>query len=123
MGAIAGAVSTNGAGVERIEVVDADHGVAAGRQRLAQVRPDEPRRARHEDTEAHRRSPWKYSIVRRRPASSGTFGSQPKTWRAWVMSGWRTLGSSVGSGRSTTGLRLPVRRSTTSASWRTVNSS
>src|SRR5438105_7443200 len=38
------------------------------------------------------------------------------------MSGWRTLGSSVGSGCSTMALRLPVSRSTSSASWRTVNS-
>ena len=31
--------------------------------------------------------------------SSGTFGSQPSSVRARVMSGWRTFGSSVGSGR------------------------
>ena len=38
----------------------------------------------------------KYSIVRARPSSSGTFGSQPSSVRARVMSGWRTFGSSVG---------------------------
>jgi len=45
------------AGVERIEVVDADHRVAAGDERFAQVGPDEPRRARHEDAPAHRTIP------------------------------------------------------------------
>ena len=41
----------------------------------------------------------KYSSVRGRPSASGTFGSQPRSVRARVMSGWRTLGSSTGSGR------------------------
>ncbi len=35
-------------------------------------------------------------MVRPRPCSSETFGSQPSSVRARVMSGWRTLGSSVG---------------------------
>ena len=41
----------------------------------------------------------KYSIVFTSPSSSCTFGSQPSSVRARVMSGWRTFGSSVGSGR------------------------
>ena len=38
----------------------------------------------------------KYSIVFTRPSSSFTFGSHPRSVRALVMSGWRTLGSSTG---------------------------
>ena len=41
----------------------------------------------------------KYSIVWIRPSSSGTLGSHPRSVRARVMSGCRTSGSSVGSGR------------------------
>src|SRR5712692_349739 len=40
----------------------------------------------------------KYSSVFTRPSSSGTCGSHRSTVRARVMSGWRTFGSSVGSG-------------------------
>jgi hypothetical protein len=40
----------------------------------------------------------KYSIVLTSPSSSCTFGSQPRSVRARVMSGRRCLGSSVGSG-------------------------
>ena len=41
------------------------------------------------------------SIVRRRPSSSSTFGSQPSRSRARAMSGWRTCGSSTGSASKT----------------------
>ena len=41
----------------------------------------------------------KYSIVSRMPTSKSTFGSQPSTALARVMSGWRTFGSSTGSGQ------------------------
>ena len=41
----------------------------------------------------------KYSSVLVSPSSSGTFGSQPSSVRARVMSGCRTFGSSSGSGR------------------------
>src|SRR5512139_3952455 len=40
----------------------------------------------------------KYAIVCSSPSSSGTLGDQPRRLRALVMSGCRTLGSSVGSG-------------------------
>ena len=40
-------------------------------------------------------------MVRRNPSSSSTFGSQASIALAREMSGFRTLGSSVGSGRST----------------------
>ena len=38
----------------------------------------------------------KYSIVRGKPCSKATFGSQPSVSIAWVMSGWRWVGSSLG---------------------------
>ncbi len=50
----------------------------------------------------------KYAIVDVRPSSSVTFGSQPSSVRARVMSGWRTFGSSVGSGLKTSRLFDPV---------------
>src|SRR5882762_2857372 len=113
----------HGAGVEGIEVVDAHDLVTPGEERFAHVRADEPGRARDEQPGAHASvSPLKYSMVRRSPSSSDTFGSQPSVSRARWMSGWRTFGSSVGRGRSTMRLRLPVSRSTSSANWRTVNS-
>src|SRR5262249_19371332 len=40
----------------------------------------------------------KCSMVMRSPSARPTFGSQPKSRRARVMSGWRTFGSSCGSG-------------------------
>ncbi len=50
----------------------------------------------------------KYAIVDVSPSSSCTFGSQPSSVRARVMSGWRTFGSSVGSGWKTSWLFEPV---------------
>ena len=41
----------------------------------------------------------KYSIVFAMPSASGTFGSQPRSAFASVMSGLRRFGSSEGSGR------------------------
>ena len=43
----------------------------------------------------------KYSTVRPIPVSRSTLGSQPSSFRARVMSGWRWRGSSSGSGRNT----------------------
>src|SRR3989441_7411330 len=113
----------HGRGVEGIEVVDAHPFVPPGEERFAHVRADEAGRARDEQTGAHAAvSPLKYSMVRRSPSSSEIFGSQPRVSRARWISGWRTFGSSVGRGCSTKQLRLPVSRSTSPASWRTVNS-
>ena len=49
----------------------------------------------------------KYSIVRCSPSRSWIFGSHPSWARAFVMSGWRCLGSSDGSGRVTIGELTP----------------
>ena len=43
-------------------------------------------------------SPGSSSIVRFSPSSRPTFGSQPRSFLARVMSGWRTFGSSCGNG-------------------------
>src|ERR671918_798836 len=50
----------------------------------------------------------KYSMVSISPARNSTVGSQPQSCLARAMSGWRRLGSSCGSGREMTLLRLPV---------------
>src|SRR5688572_17978558 len=55
-------------------------------------------------------------------SSRGTLGSQPSSVRARAMSGWRTRGSSTGSGRNTMRLREPVSSMICSASWRIVSS-
>src|SRR5262249_6186924 len=52
------------------------------------------KRAHVEPTAALRPSE---AIVLRSPSSSEISGSQPRIWRARVMSGWRTCGSSTGS--------------------------
>jgi hypothetical protein len=52
---------------------------------------------------------WKYSIVRFIPSCRSTFGSQPSSVRARVMSGRRTFGSSCGSGLKTISHGLPSR--------------
>ena len=44
------------------------------------------------------------------PSASDTFGAQPKSRRARVMSGRRCFGSSCGKGLNTTLLREPVAR-------------
>src|SRR5436309_462550 len=115
--------------VKRIEVVDTGHRMAEPDERLAHVRADEPGGPGDEKLVLHdSHAPWrvttsrKYSMVRRSPSSSETFGSHPSVSRACLMSGWRTCGSSTGSGRSTILLLLPVNASTRSASCRTVNS-
>src|SRR5207247_3301719 len=78
----------HGARVEGIEVVDTHDLVTAGEERVAHVRADEPGCARDEQTAAHATvSPLKYSMVRRSPSSSETFGSQPSIPRAPWQSG------------------------------------
>ena len=57
------------------------------------------------------------AMVRRKPSSSWTSGSQPRICCARVMSGCRTWGSSTGSASYTIGLDEPVMRRTASASW------
>src|SRR5437667_10164511 len=114
----------HGTRVEGIEVLAPDHFAPPPDQRLAHVGADEPRGPGDQDPQAHlQTSVRKYSMVRCSPSSSGTRGSQPRVARARAMSGWRTLGSSTGSGHSTIRLLLPVSASTRSASSRTVNSS
>src|SRR5690606_14494261 len=56
------------------------------------------------------------SMVRRRPSARSTFGSQPSTARARLMSGLRTVGSSSGRGTYSSGLSEPTRSRTSSAS-------
>jgi hypothetical protein len=63
------------------------------------------------------------SIVRRRPSSSDTFGSHPSTSRARVMSGLRTLGSSIGRPSNTISERAAVSWTIFSASSSSVISS
>src|SRR5712691_576217 len=67
-------------------------------------------------------TPRKYSRVRARPSSSATSGCQPRSLRAWAMSGRRCLGSSIGRGRSSMALEDPASRMMISASSRTVTS-
>ena len=72
------------------------------------VGADEAGSPRHQDP--HRTAPdFRYhSMVWRNPLSTSTRGSQPSRLRARVMSGWRTLGSSAGSGMKTSSLREPA---------------
>src|SRR6185503_3064125 len=101
------------------EVVDDEHLVTPRQVQLDHVRADEARPAGHDDL--HTR-PLKNSIVFLRPASRSTFGSQPRIARARPISGWRTLGSSSGSGRKTISLRDPVSALMRSANCRIVTS-
>ncbi len=59
-------------------------------------------------------------MLRRIPSSKSTRGSQPSTFRARVMSGRRTRGSSWGSGLWTMGTSRPHRRCTERANSRMV---
>src|SRR4029077_6940415 len=65
----------------------------------------------------------KYSRVRAKPSSSGTAGCQPRSLRAWVMSGRRCLGSSTGNARNSIWLCEPASRTMSCASSSTVTSS
>src|SRR5262249_23699501 len=108
------AAVADGLGVQKLrppraEVVDDLHLVAVGDQAVDHVRPDEPRATGDEDSHAPRRV-RNQSMVRRSPSSVSTRGSQPSSARARVMSGWRTLGSSSGSGPNTISLVEPVTR-------------
>ena len=80
------------------EVVHHRHLVPGAEEGVDDVRADEAGAARDEDP--HRAVPARryQSIVSRSPRSTSTFGSQSSRRRARVMSGWRTLGSSTGSG-------------------------
>ncbi len=49
-----------------------------------------------------------HSTVQRSPSSGSTFGSQPRSFRARLMSGWRTFGSSAIGGSNTSRLLLSV---------------
>ena len=60
--------------------------------------------------------------VRIRPSAAGPRAPSPSTSRASVMSGWRWVGSSVGSGSNTISDDEPVTSSTAWASSRIVNS-
>ncbi len=62
------------------------------------------------------------SIVICRPSRSSTFGSQPSSSRARVMSGRRCFGSSTGSGLKTISDLLPVSVDHSSANSRMVTS-
>ena len=94
--------------VSRLRLVDlgfqfVDHVdlVSAGDEFVDQVAADEPRSAGHEYVFRHVCPSIrlrKVSIVRRRPSSRDTFGSHPRSARAFVMSGQRTFGSPGGSG-------------------------
>src|SRR6185436_15457099 len=66
------------------------------------------------------RTSRKYWIVLSSPSLSDTFGSQPRSVRASVMSGCRVCGSSTGSGLNTIGLRLPTASRIVSANSRMV---
>src|SRR5512143_3922458 len=59
----------------------------------------------------------KYGMVFRKPCSSPTFGSQPRIWRARVMSGWRRCGSRAlrASGTKVVPASLPAMRLIASA--------
>src|SRR5207302_1872426 len=91
------------------QIVDHVHRVTVCEQAVHDVGADETGSAR--DEYPHGRSfPLNQSTVSRRPSSVSTRGSHPSSARARVMSGWRTLGSSTGSGRNTISLREPVSR-------------
>src|SRR5205807_2571808 len=110
IGQTAAASSANGAGVAS-PYTDPDDLVAPPDERFAHVGADEPCGPGHQDPQAHlQTSVRKYSMVCPSPWSRETWGSQPRVARARAMSGWRTFGSSTWSGRSTIGLRLPLRR-------------
>src|SRR5216683_7114339 len=64
----------------------------------------------------------KYSRVSASPSSRATSGCQPRSWRAWAMSGRRCLGSSIGRGRSSIALLDSASRMMICASSRTVTS-
>src|SRR5881628_2024341 len=93
----------------RAEIVDDGDAMAIGEQTVHHVRTDEASASGDEDLHApsFRRN---HSSVSRRPSSASTRGSQPRSARAREMSGWRTLGSSTGSGRNTISLWDDVRR-------------
>src|SRR5262249_38966613 len=85
-----------------------------------------PRRATHGQllpTRPAATSPRKYSTVLATPSRTGTFGVQPRSVHARVMSGRRTLGSSSGKSRYTMGDLVPVNSTTISANCFTVYSS
>src|SRR5262249_33823392 len=64
----------------------------------------------------------KYAIVRFSASSSDTWGSHFSNARAWLMSGLRTFGSSVGSGWNRISLEEPVSFNTNLAISMTVSS-
>jgi hypothetical protein len=76
-------------------------------------RPRPPRRRLAAGTVA---PPSRLLTVLRRPSSRSTSGCQWSTWRARVMSGCRTCGSSIGRAAKTISLFEPVTRMTVSAS-------
>ena len=95
--AVAGAHRGLSAPLRRVRDAPRQHGIgvrdkspAVGR-RVALSAPRQPGLRRRASGGSSRSSS-------RAPRSSGTFGSQPSSVRARVMSGWRTFGSSAGSG-------------------------
>src|SRR4029079_5161355 len=92
--------------------------VARGDVCVHHVRADEARPSRHQDLHASPSAGLKYSMVFLSPSPSAPCGSQPpRSFRARVMSGCRTFGSSTGRGRKTISLLLFV-----SALMRSANS-
>src|SRR6266540_1391261 len=75
-----------------------------GGQGLLPGRSDRGRRMTRTDQPRER----KYSMVLFSPSSNGTFVSHPRRAFAFVMSGWRTFGSSTGRGLKTMGAFVPV---------------
>src|SRR6185503_16614130 len=96
------------------------HVVTRGEERVHHVRADEARPSRDEDLHGWATSLRHQSMVRVRPSSTSTLGSHLSRRRALPMSGCRTLGSSVGSGRYTISLREPLSRAICLASWSSV---
>src|SRR4029078_11342891 len=100
--------------VERLRlVVDADPEVARRLPRLCERTEDDRREDGRGDPEAPHpqiRTASRPSALsqRVRPSSRLISGCHPSTWRARVMSGRRTCGSSVGSASNTISLDEPV---------------
>src|SRR5262249_32162671 len=92
-----------------LQVVEDVHRMPVRDQPIYDVRTDEAGAAGNEDPQ----EPSFFrnqSTVCRSPSSVSTRGSHPSSARARLISGWRTFGSSTGSGRNTISLRDAVRR-------------
>src|SRR5262249_4454163 len=93
----------------RRQVVEHVHRMPVRDQSIYDVRTDEAGATGNEDPQ----EPSFFrnqSTVSRSPSSVSTRGSHPSSARARPISGWRTFGSSTGSGRNTISLRDAVRR-------------